>query len=177
MPDRKTPESDPVTPEKATRASKSAIKRELAELRSLAITLIDIPTDRLDQLSHDSLKEAVAQARNIKSGGAKKRHLQYITKLLSQIDTKEIEQIGEDFKANSMQSKQHFHKLEQWRDLLIHQDGEILGTIFAECPHTDKQHLRQLVKQAINEQAHHPEKSDNYRKLFRYLRELVEYAG
>ena len=65
------------------------------------------------------------------------------------------------------------HRLEKWRNELIAGDNEALEEVFAAFPNADRQHLRQLVRNAQKEEeAGKPPKSS--RELFRYLRGLQE---
>ena len=69
--------------------SKSQVKRELAELVTLAKELVELPQKRLDQipLDDDVLTEGIALARRITANSGKKRQIQFIGKRLRQVDT------------------------------------------------------------------------------------------
>jgi len=63
--------------------SKSQRKREAQELKSLAAELIGLSKARLERVPmEDSIREAVEEARLIRSHVARKRQLQFIAKLL-----------------------------------------------------------------------------------------------
>jgi ribosome-associated protein len=64
-----------------------------------------------------------------------------------------------------------FQRLEQWRDRLLTGDEEVLNELASHFPQADRQHLRQLVRNAAREREQHkPPKSA--RALFQYLSEL-----
>lgn len=67
--------------------SRSARKRESHELRDLGWELTEVRPDRLASLALPSdLQEAVAEARRLRSFGARKRQAQYIGKLMRRLD-------------------------------------------------------------------------------------------
>jgi len=154
--------------------SKSLLKREMTELQKLGERLLDLSQEHLEHLSDQALIAAVLVAKKIKKNSAKKRQLQFIGKLMRNTNLDEVNELLDRLDSRSRQSAQHFHKLERWRDGLIANDNQVMQDIFLEYPHTDRQHLRHLVRQAIDEANSHPGSSVRSRKLFKYLRELVE---
>ena len=75
-------------------------------------------------------------------------------------------------KADGRREAQALHRVEYWRDRLIADGDEALGEFVDAHPHADRQHLRQLARNA------HVEKLKNkpphaYRELFRELRDLL----
>jgi ribosome-associated protein len=154
--------------------SKTRLKKEMAELQRLGERLLDLPQEQLEKLSDQALKEAVLVAKKIKKNSAKKRQLQFIGKLMRNTNLDEITKILDQFDNRSRQSAQHFHKLERWRTGLIANDNQVMQEILVEYPHTDRQHLRHLIRHARDESISHPGGGEYSRKLFRYLRALVE---
>ena len=154
--------------------SKSRLKREMTELQKLGERLLDLPQEYLENLSDQTLKEAVLVARKIKKHTAKKRQLQFIGKLMRNTNIDEITGLLDQLDGRSRQSVQHFHKIERWRDGLIANDNQVMNEIFLEHPHADRQHLRHLVHHAVDETNSHQCSSVHSRRLFRYLRELAE---
>ena len=154
--------------------SKSRLKREMVELQKLGERLLDLAQEHLEKLSDQALKEAVLAAKKIKKNSAKKRQLQFIGKLMRNTDLEEINEILSQVDNRSRRGARHFHKLERWRAGLIANDNQVMQEIFSEYPHTDRQHLRHLIRHAKDESISHLGGSQHSRKLFRYLRELVE---
>ncbi len=71
--------------------SKSQRKRDAKELKTLASKLIKLKPVRLAQVPLDgSIREAIEEARQIRSNVAGKRQLQFIAKLLRRTDATEI---------------------------------------------------------------------------------------
>jgi len=154
--------------------SKSQRKRDLDELKLLGHELLSFSDDALRQLLlPDTLLEALRTARKIKAHGALKRQLQYIGKLLREVDDAPIREAIEARDRQHATHTREFHRLEALRDHLLTGDDAALGEAMAQFPLADRQHLRKLVRQARNEheQKQPPRAS---RQLFRYLRELQE---
>ena len=71
--------------------SKSARKREYIALQKLGEELITLKVSDLDSLPlDDNLREAILEARQMKSHGALRRQKQYIGKLMRHIDPEPV---------------------------------------------------------------------------------------
>jgi ribosome-associated protein len=80
--------------------SRSARKRESHELRDLGWELTEVRPDRLASLALPSdLLDAVAEARRLRSFGARKRQAQYIGKLMRRLDAPVIAAIRKGLDA------------------------------------------------------------------------------
>ena len=154
--------------------SKSQRKRDLDELKQLGRELLGFSDDALRQLLlPETLLEALRTAQKIKAHGALKRQLQYIGKLLREVDDTPIREAIEARDRQHATHTREFHRLEALRDHLLSGDGTALNEAMALFPLADRQHLRKLVRQARNEQEQkQPQRAS--RQLFRYLRELLE---
>lgn len=152
--------------------SKSQLKRESNALQEMGEELVGLPASKLAKIPMpEELAEAVALARKIKARGGLKRQLQYIGKVMRSIDAGPIEQALNELKNAAGKEAAKFHRLEQWRDRLIDEGDAALGELLEEFPQADRQHLRQLIRNARQEAARNkPPKSA--REIFRYLREL-----
>jgi len=163
---RKDPQDEPT--------SKSQRKRDLDELKQLGSELLTFSDDALRQLMlPETLLEALRTAQKIRAHGAQKRQLQYIGKLLRDVDATPIRDAIESRDRQHATHTREFHRLEALRDQLLTGDNTALSGAMALFPRADRQHLRKLVRQARNEreQKQPPRAS---RQLFRYLRELLE---
>ena len=152
--------------------SKSAIKREFLALQDLARDLVKLPVKHLDEIPlNDTLREGVDLARGLKQG-ALARQIKYLGGLLAH---EEIEPINIAFAKLRLAHKKQtdsFHELEEWRDRLIAGDKELLHELMQEHAQLDRQHMNQLIRNAVKEkQASKPPKSS--RALFRYLSDHV----
>ena len=154
--------------------SKSQLKRESHALTDLGKELVELPQNKLDKIPlDDNLLDAINLARRIKERGGKKRQLQYIGKLLRKIDADPIIAAMDQLKSEHLQENAKLHRLEQWRDRLIEEGDKALGELLAENPDADRQHLRQLLRNAQREKKQNkPPKSA--RELFKYLRDNLE---
>jgi ribosome-associated protein len=75
------PERDPAHP------SKSQIKRELLALQEFGLELLKIQPRRLDAIEMDDrLRAAIAELRRLTSHSARRRQVQYVGKLLRDVD-------------------------------------------------------------------------------------------
>ncbi|HEB98237.1 MAG TPA: DUF615 domain-containing protein [Thiotrichales bacterium] len=156
--------------------SKTRRKREADALQALGETLVGLPEARLAAIElPDRLREAVMEARRIKARGGRRRQLQYIGKLMRSIDADPIRAALDDFTRQNRRAARAFRQLEALRDQLIAEGDAALGEVLERFPHCDRQHLRQLMRQARKDQA--ADKTAGLRALFRYLRELSETAS
>lgn len=151
--------------------SKSELKRDSHALTDLGRELVELPQNKLDKIPlEDNLLDAINLARRIKERGGKKRQIQYIGKLLRKSDADPIIAAMEQLKTEHLRENAKFHRLEQWRDRLIEEGDKALGELLAEHPDADRQHLRQLLRNAQREKKQNkPPKSA--REIFKYLRE------
>jgi ribosome-associated protein len=154
--------------------SKSQRKRDAQALQDLGELIVDLPGARFAQLRlPDALHEAVRAARAIAQRGARKRQLQYIGKLMRSIDVAPIRQQLETFTTADRAVTQRQHQIEEWRDRLLAEGDTALDELMQRHPAADRQHLRQLVRNALRErQANQAPRSQ--RLMFQYLRELLE---
>jgi ribosome-associated protein len=154
--------------------SKSQLKRDSHALQDLGEELVGLPAAKLARIPMpEELADAVALARKIKARGGLKRQLQYIGKIMRSIDAEPIEKALNELRSAAGKETAKFHRLEQWRDRLVAEGDAALGQLLDEFPHADRQHLRQLIRNAQQEAAKSkPPKSA--REIFRYLRDLAE---
>lgn len=157
--------------------SKSQIKREMHALQDLGKQMLDLNDEQLASLDiSDTLKAAIVESRRINQREARRRHLQYIGKIIRQEDDPEAlaRAIGA-FNAGSEEHTRRHHLAERWRDRMISEGDKVVGEFIDYCPVADVQHLRNLVRNARKE----VEKGKNTgqaRKLFRALREWIDDA-
>lgn len=154
--------------------SKSQLKRDATALQKIGEELVKLREAQLDKIPlPDFLREAVDTARRITSHGARRRQLQYIGRLMREVDPAPIRQALDTLQGTGREAAAQFHRLERWREELITKGDAALGELLTEYPQADSQHLRQLIRNARREQEHGTPKGAG-RALFRYLRELTE---
>lgn len=166
-------------PDKGEEApSKSAKKRRMSALQELGETLTRLSDKQLEKipLPGGELPRAIAEARAIGSNSARRRHMQYIGKLMRSVDPAPIEQALDNLYREQRENADRFHQLEQLRDEVLAGGLKGIEQVIERWPAADRQHLRQLVLQHQREAARGKPPAAS-RKLFRYLRELQERAG
>ncbi len=157
------------------RPSKSALKREMTALQDLGKEMIALSDNELAKipLADDKLVEAIATARRIKSNEGLRRQMQYIGKLMRQIDADAIREALEAREQGHRELARRFHALETLRDQLVEEGIAGVETAIEHFPQADRQHLRQLLLRAGKERAANKPPAAK-RKLFQYLRELQQ---
>jgi len=154
--------------------SKSQVKRELHALQDLGERLTTLKPEQLGRLPlSDMLLRALLEAPKHKAHAARKRHIQYIGKLMRSQDIEAITALLDQMDASTRQYNERFHALERWRDLLLTGSDEALNNFISQYPDADAQHLRQLLRQAQHEAAQSKPPAAA-RKVFKYLREMDE---
>jgi ribosome-associated protein len=149
--------------------SKSQKKREADDLQKLGVELIDLPTEKLDQLPlTPHLKQAIIDAKKIKSFGATRRQAQLIGKLMRRADYEDIISAYNTLASEASAQTAQFHELEIWRARLINEGPEALTEFINIFHPEDIQCLRQLIKKAIDEELKGQHAAS--RALFRYIR-------
>ncbi len=154
--------------------SKSQLKREAKAIVDLGERLLDVPEQQLLQLPYQQIIDAVQACKKITKGNARKRQLQYIGKLIRSVGPEAIQKVVDRFDASSKEHNLQFQQLETWRERLINNDKNAMSEIMDRYPDLDRQHLRQLVRNAINEAEKEIQPPVNFRKLFQFLKSLSD---
>ena len=158
--------------------SKSQIKRDMLALQALGTEIVELTDARFASIAPilpEKLRIATTDARSIRAHGGRKRQLQYIGRLMRQVDPEPIRDALAVWKRHSREQAVELHTLENWRERLISEEGALAEYIAAH-PGTDTQRLRALIRNTREEQARDkPPKS--YRELFRLLRKAKLAAG
>lgn len=154
--------------------SKSQRKRESHALQALGEALAALSPERLAGMPlPEMLREAVLEAQRIRQRGAHKRQLQYIGRLMREVDAGPIQAALDVLQQNTHEAVARQHRLERWRDRLLEEGDGALGSLLEEYPAADRQYVRQLVRNAQRERER-GQPPRHSRSLFRYLRELDE---
>ena len=154
--------------------SKTQVKRELHALVDLGERLTTLKPDLLNRLPlTDGLRRALADAPKHTANIARKRHILFIGKLMRDQDIDAILTLIDQLDASTRQYNERFHGLERWRDRLLGGDDAVLDSFVGDYPEADRQHLRQLIRQAQHEAAQSKPPAAS-RKIFKYIRELNE---
>jgi ribosome-associated protein len=154
-------------------ASKSSRKRDMHALQDLGAELVELNPEQLESMDlPEALLAAVHEARRLTKHEARRRQLQYIGRLMRDIDAVPIRDRLEQWKGQGREHTAQLHALERWRDELLAADPA-LARFINEYPGADSQKLRTLIRNARREQKETlPPKS--FRELFRVLRDITE---
>jgi len=154
--------------------SKSQRKREVHALQELGEELVKLSPHRLTLLPLPSeLLQAIKEAQMLSSHGAIRRQLQYIGRLMREIDVEPIQAAYKKILQGNVQSNEAHHELEKLRDQLLQSTESALADIAKRYSHFDRVYVKELIRKAHEEnQLQKPPKSS--RTLFRYLRKLQE---
>jgi len=149
--------------------SKTRRKREMLELQSLGAALVGLPESQLGAMQLETrLLQAVRDAKRVKSHEARRRQLQYIGRLMREVDPEPIRARLAAVEGTSAQGAAAHRRLEAWRERLL-LDDEALTSFAAEHPGADIQEIRALIRNARKEQKDgKPPRA--YRELFRALK-------
>jgi ribosome-associated protein len=153
--------------------SKSQKKRDADALQKLGIKLITLSMEKLHTLPLPAnLRQALIDAKSIKTHGALRRQLQLIGKLMRTVDSEAVLNAYNTILAEDNAQTASFHELEQWRTRLITEGKVALTEFVQDYKATDVQQLRQLVKKAVDEQ-NSGKQTGASKALFRFLRSCL----
>jgi ribosome-associated protein len=153
-------------------ASKTKRKREMHELQALGAALVGLAPVQLEALALPApLAEAVREARRITSHEARRRQIQFIGRLMREVDPEPLRAALAALAGQSAAARARQIRLETWRSRLIADDGAL--TEFArQNARADLQAMRALIRNARREIAEgRPPRAQ--RDLFRLLREAT----
>lgn len=155
------------------RPSKSQVKREMDALQALGARLVELNKERLAKIAMpEELRDAIKDAQRFTKHEARRRQLQYIGRLMRDVDPAPIQAAIDEVDGVSAAANARQHALERLRERLL-EDEAVLGEIAQHHPSADFQHLRQLRRNALKE-AESGKPPRAFRELFRALRELEQ---
>ncbi|MEO8040339.1 MAG: ribosome biogenesis factor YjgA [Betaproteobacteria bacterium] len=154
------------------RPSKSQVKRDMLALQGLGEALVALSDERLAALDlPEALFDAVREAKRISKHGAQRRQLQYVGRIMRDVDPAPIRAQLDAILGQSRSHAAWLHRLERWRVRLLEED-EALTELLTDCPAADAPRIRALIRNTEREQREgKPPKS--FRELFQVLRELM----
>ena len=155
------------------RPSKTQRKKQMHELQALGERLVGLNAAQLDEIElPQPLRAAVDDAKRFTRHEARRRQMQYIGRLMRDVDPGRIREKLKIWDGVSQEHTARHHRVERWRERLMQDDGA-LGELVKQRPGLDTQRLRSLVRSAREElAAGRPPRS--HRELFRFLRQSLE---
>ena len=149
--------------------SKTARKKHMHALQALGARIVALAPEQTATLAlPERLIDAVAQARTIRAHEGLRRQMQYIGRLMRDVDAAAIEAALDAMQHGHRAEVARHHAAERWRDRLL-ADESSLGELLAAHGGADAQRVRQLRRQAVRE----PDNPRFRRELYRALLEAL----
>jgi ribosome-associated protein len=160
--------------------SRSQLRREALDVLRLAQSLASLSDAQLAPLPlDDDLRAEVARTRAVTQQIARKRQTQFLAKQLRKLDDADIEAIRAALEHDRDHARRETavqHRIEQWRERLIAEGDEALTELLQQFPSADRQHLRQLARNArVEREQNRPLHA--FHELFRTLRQIFADAA
>ena len=156
--------------------SRSEQRREALDIRSLGEKLVALAPAHLAKLPiPEDLLEHIYDTQRITSHIAHKRQLQFLAKQMRRESDETLDAIRDAMEVGGDAARREtaiLHKVETWRTRLLEDGDTALGELLSEYPTADRQHLRQLLRNASEERLKN-KPPHAFRELFRELRELL----
>ena len=149
--------------------SKTELKKDYKKIQEFGRRISELTINNIEAFKFPSnIYEATIDLKNIKSNSAKKRQVQYLGKLLREIDLTDAFLIMKQLKVSSQKEIQRNHIIEDWRDKLLSNNDSITQFV-DEYPKIDRQSLRQTISNAQKDN-----KSPKYsRQLFKLIKDII----
>src|SRR4051794_29989829 len=117
--------------------SKTQRKKQMAELQDVGAELVKLTPDQVKRLDlPENLREAVLDCQGITKHEARRRQMQYIGRIMRNIDAAPIVEKLAALSAPSKKDTALFHVAEKWRDEMM-TDLRALERFAREFPHAD----------------------------------------
>ena len=148
--------------------SKTRRKAEMTDLKALGEALLDVgPARRAELDLPERLVDALDAAQRITRREARRRQLQFIGRLMRDIDAAPIRARLAQWADAPNAAKARLHALERWRERVLAGD-DALDRLCAERPGADRARLAALVD-AVHAERARGQPPRAYRELFRAL--------
>ena len=157
--------------------SRSQQRREALAVFDLAEVLVELTDGQLAPIPMpDDLRDMIRDSRRITAPIARKRQLQFLAKHMRREDDETLAAIQRALdhdRADARRDTAELHRVEAWRERLLAEGDGALGELLNEHPDADRQHLRQLVRNAKEERLKN-KPPHAFRELFRALRVMMD---
>lgn len=156
--------------------SRSQNRRDALEVLALGEKLVALTEAQLAKLPvPESLLPHIRECRRITSHIAHKRQLAFLAKQMRREDDEVLDALRDALDEEGEAARREvaaMHRVEKWRDRLLDDGDAALAQLLDEYPSADRQSLRQLTRNALEERKRNkPPRA--FRELFRALRELI----
>ena len=157
--------------------SRSQQRREALDVLVLAQRLAVLSPAQLAKLPiPESLLPHIDDTRRITSHIARKRQMAFLAKQMRREDDETLGAIRDALEVGGEAARQEaalLHRAESWRERLLQEGDEGLAELLAQHPSADRQQLRQLVRNTLEERKRN-KPPHSFRELFRALRDALE---
>jgi ribosome-associated protein len=153
--------------------SKTRRKRRMIDLQDVGAALVKLSTEQLARLDlPESLREAVLECKRFSKHEAVRRQIQYIGRLMREIDPAPIAEQLASIEAPSRKQTALLHLSEKWRDEIL-RDPAAADRFAREFPQADAPKLRALAAAAAEERrgAKAPK---HFRELFHAINTVIQ---
>ena len=159
--------------------SRSAQRRAALDVLALGQKLSSLSDAQLARLPvPEQLLPHIVETRRITSHVAHKRQLAFLAKQMRREDEATLDAIRDALDEHGESARREtalLHRVEALRERLVEDGDAALAELLDEHPQADRQRLRQLARNALDERRKN-RPPHAYRELFRELRELLAGA-
>jgi ribosome-associated protein len=153
--------------------SKTRRKQAMHELQDLGEALVALDPPRLAALGlPERLAEAIALARRITKHEGRRRQMQFIGRLMRDVDAEPIRAALASIAAVSHEDRARFAAAEQWRDRLLAEEAALAEFVVLH-PGADREDLARMVCDARAERAE-GRPPHRFRALFRLVARTLD---
>jgi ribosome-associated protein len=153
--------------------SKTRRKQAMHELQDLGEALVALDPPRLAALGlPERLAEAIVLARRITKHEGRRRQMQFIGRLMRDVDAEPIRAALASIAAVSHEDRARFAAAEQWRDRLLAEEAA-LAEFVALHPGVDGEDLARMIRDARAERAD-GRPPHRFRALFRLVARTLD---
>ena len=140
--------------------SKSQRKRDMTALQGLGLQLTEARDALLKKCNlPDRLSNAIAEYKMLHQNGAKRRQIQYIGKLMRDLDDNQVDHILRLTDQNAMLQQRRHIEMDQMLINFLGGDDSPIEVLLQRNPLLDIQQLRQFIRMARKEQKQEQEKA------------------
>tara|TARA_B100000795_G_scaffold198244_1_gene152111 strand:+ start:35 stop:532 length:498 start_codon:yes stop_codon:yes gene_type:complete len=152
--------------------SKTELKKDSKKIQQFGRKISELTINNIETFKFPlNIYEATIDLKNLKSNSAKKRQVQYLGKLLREIDLTDAFIIMKQLKVSSQKEIQRNNIIEGWRNKLLNNNNSITEFV-DEYPEIDRQSLRQTISNAQKEKIKN--KPPKYsRQLFKLIKDII----
>ncbi len=168
--------------------SKSERKRLFKQVEQLASELAELSDNDLKKFpGQQDIRDEIIGCRRLK-GGARKRQIKYLAKVLRQYELDEIYAYMDARKGSSLKESRILHRAERLRDIIINEamglqeecrgkqipfepdyPGELVAEVLQELPELDEADMRRCAYQYVRTR-----NRTHFRELYRMVRAAIE---